>query len=91
MVSAFMLSNIIIEIPWQSLAGLFLFVCWYYPIGLYRNAEPTHSVNERGALTFILMQQFMWFVSVLSLTNFTLLTISDIDVCSHGRCRYPFG
>jgi hypothetical protein len=27
-----------------------MYVCWYYPIGLYRNAEPTDAVAERGAL-----------------------------------------
>lgn len=81
-----MLSNIMIEIPWQSLAGLFLFVLWYYPIGLYRNAEPTNTVHERGALTFILMQEFMWFVSGSNVSF--MADRSDVNVCTHDRGWY---
>lgn len=31
---AFMLSNMMIEVPWQSLMALFMFVAWYYLIGM---------------------------------------------------------
>lgn len=43
-----MLSNIMVELPWNTLMAFFLFVFWYYPIGLYRNAEPSNAVAERG-------------------------------------------
>jgi ABC-type multidrug transport system permease subunit len=33
-----------------ALMAVFIFLCWYYPIGLYRNAEPSDAVSERGAL-----------------------------------------
>ena len=45
---AFILSQILVEFPWQILGGVIVFFCWYYPIGLYRNAEPTDAVAERG-------------------------------------------
>ena len=46
---AFMISNIVVELPWNSLMSVLIFVCWYYPIGLYRSANPTKSVTLRGA------------------------------------------
>lgn len=30
---AFMLSVIVVELPWNLLAGMIIFFCWYYPIG----------------------------------------------------------
>ncbi|KAI0028777.1 AtrD, ABC-transporter [Vararia minispora EC-137] len=63
---AFMLANILVELPWNTIAGLFLFVCWYYPIGLFRNAEFTHAVTERGGLMFLFVLQFLLFTSTFT-------------------------
>ncbi|KAL9097316.1 MAG: hypothetical protein Q9165_000743 [Trypethelium subeluteriae] len=63
---AFMLSNILVEIFWNSLAAVLLFFTWYYPIGLYRNAEPTNTVHERGALMFLLVWTFLLFTSTFA-------------------------
>jgi len=60
---AFMLSNIVVELPWNMLAGVVIYFCWYYPIGYYRNAEPTGTVHERGALMFLFIEAFMVFTS----------------------------
>lgn len=30
---AFMISNLVVELPWNAFAGLIVFFCWYYPIG----------------------------------------------------------
>lgn len=57
----FMLANITAELPWNSLMGLFMFVSWYYPIGLYRNAQATDSMNERAGLMFL----YIWSFSTL--------------------------
>jgi ATP-binding cassette, subfamily G (WHITE), member 2, PDR len=59
----FMFSNIAVEIPWTTLMALLMFLCWYYPVGFYRNAEPTEAVHERGALFFLFLWQFMLFTS----------------------------
>lgn len=32
----FMLSQIIVEIPWNSLMSLFMWICIYYPVGFYK-------------------------------------------------------
>ena len=52
---AFMIANIVVELPWNSLAAVLMFLCWYYPIGLYRNAQFTDAVTERGGLMFLLV------------------------------------
>lgn len=56
---AFMASNILVELPWNGFMAVIIFFCFYYPIGLYQNAEPTNAVHERGALFFLLILQFM--------------------------------
>ncbi|KAG5354990.1 Multidrug resistance protein [Yarrowia sp. B02] len=53
---AFMGSNILVEIPWQTLVAVLVFFCFYYPIGLQNNA--TGHLGERGALFFLLLWSF---------------------------------
>ncbi|KAF3390297.1 Multidrug resistance protein CDR1 [Penicillium rolfsii] len=62
----FMASNIIVELPWNLLVATLMFFCWYYPVGLYRNAEPTDTVHERGALMWLFLVTFLWFTSTFS-------------------------
>ena len=76
---AFMISNIVVELPWNSLMAVFIFFCWYYPIGFDRNAEPTNTVTERGGLMFLLVWQFLLFTS-----TFTTMVISAIDTAETG-------
>ncbi|KAJ3981928.1 CDR ABC transporter-domain-containing protein [Lentinula detonsa] len=49
---AFMLANICAELPWNTLMSIFIFFGWYYPIGLYRNAEPTGALFLMVTSTF---------------------------------------
>lgn len=58
---AFMISNIVVELPWNGLMAVIIFFCFYYPIGLYNNAVPTDAVHERGALFFLFVLQFLLF------------------------------
>lgn len=62
----FVLSNIISEIPWQTLMAFVYFVTWYYPLGMYRNAIAADQLHERGGLTFLLLWSFMIFCSTFS-------------------------
>ncbi|KAF2866739.1 ABC multidrug transporter [Massariosphaeria phaeospora] len=52
---AFILSNIAVEMVWNMIMAIFCFFVWYYPVGLYRNAEPTDSVHLRSFLTLLLV------------------------------------
>jgi ATP-binding cassette subfamily G (WHITE) protein 2 (PDR) len=71
---AFMISNIVVELPWNTLMAVFIFFCWYYPIGLFRNAEPTNAVTERGGLMFLLIWEFLLFTS-----TFTTMVVAAIE------------
>jgi ATP-binding cassette subfamily G (WHITE) protein 2 (PDR) len=62
----FLLANILVEIPWQTLMSALLFACWYYPIGMYRNGIQTDDVGERSALVFLFIWAFMLFTLSLS-------------------------
>jgi ATP-binding cassette, subfamily G (WHITE), member 2, PDR len=60
---AFMIANIVVEIPWNTLAAILMYCSYYYPVGLYRNAEPTHAVGERAGIMFLLIWCAMIFAS----------------------------
>jgi ABC-type multidrug transport system permease subunit len=74
-----MISNIVVELPWNSLMAVLIYFCWYYPIGLYRNATPTNAVTERGGLMFLLIWEFLLFTS-----TFTNMVIAAIDTAETG-------
>ncbi|KAL2859549.1 ABC drug exporter AbcA [Aspergillus pseudodeflectus] len=63
---AFMMSNIIVELPWNTLMSVIMFLCWYYPVGLYRNAEPTDAVTLRGAQMWLFIWTFLLFTSTFA-------------------------
>lgn len=62
---AFITAQITSEIPFQMGVGTLAFLCWYYPAGLYRNAEPLDEVNERGALMYLLITAFFVYTSTM--------------------------
>lgn len=62
----FMLVNIIVELPWNTLAALFIFFPFYYLVGMYKNAVPTDAVTERGGLMFLFIWAFMLFESTFA-------------------------
>lgn len=71
----FILSNIIVEIPWSLFVGTLFYFCWYYPIGYYRNAIETHAVHERGALMWLFIEVFMLFTS-----TFATMVVAGIEL-----------
>ncbi|EHK98954.1 putative ABC transporter CDR4 [Glarea lozoyensis 74030] len=75
----FIVSNILVELPWNSLMGVLIFVTWYYPIGLFRNAEATDAVTERGGLMFLFILSFLLFTS-----TFTNMIIAGIESAEAG-------
>lgn len=76
---AFILSTIIVELPWQTLMAVISFLLWYYPIGMYRNTYATDATTERGILMFLLLWAFFIFVS-----TFTHMMISGIETAEEG-------
>lgn len=51
----FILSNIFVEICWNSLMAVAIFFCYYYPVDLYQNAQHTDQVHLRGAPYFLFL------------------------------------
>lgn len=75
---AFMISNIVVELPWNSFCAILIFFCWYYPIGLYKNAIPTDEVTQRGGLMFLLIWQFLLFTSTFSTMIIAALDSAEV-------------
>lgn len=77
--ASFMLVNILVELPWSSLAGLVIYVTFYYLTGMQHNAEPSDSVTERGGLMFLLLWIFMLFQS-----TFATMVVAGVDMAEVG-------
>ncbi|KAI9375051.1 ABC multidrug transporter [Aspergillus egyptiacus] len=71
---AFILSNIGVEFFWNTIMGIFCYIAWYYPVGLYRNAEYTDSVHARGTLAVL----NIWAIFLFS-SSFAHMLISGMD------------
>ena len=76
---AFILSSVLVELPWNTLMAVPAFFCWYYPIGFYRNAIPTDAVTERGATMFLLVWIFLMFSS-----TFSSMIIAGVEMAETG-------
>jgi ATP-binding cassette subfamily G (WHITE) protein 2 (PDR) len=75
----FMLSQIIVELPWNTLMAALMFVCWYYPVGLQANAAVAGQTAERGGLMFLLLVAFLLFTS-----TFTDFIIAGFETAEAG-------
>ncbi|KAK3997752.1 ATP-binding cassette transporter [Cladorrhinum sp. PSN332] len=67
----FMLSQIVAEIPWYALCSLFMYVGFYFPVGLHHHASAAGQTAERAGLMLLLFFQFCIWVS-----TFTHLCVS---------------
>jgi ATP-binding cassette subfamily G (WHITE) protein 2 (PDR) len=76
----FMLSNIIVEIPWNSFMAVLVFVSWYYPIGLRQNSIEADQVAERGLLMFLFILTFLVFSS-----TFTHMVVAALETEAAGN------
>lgn len=76
---SFMVSNIIAELPWQTVMSVLCFFCFYYPVGFYRTAVLADETAQRGGLFFMVMWAFFMFAS-----TFGHLLIAAIDIPDTG-------
>ncbi|KAK2775830.1 hypothetical protein FQN53_002962 [Emmonsiellopsis sp. PD_33] len=70
----FMISNIVVELVWNSFVSVFCYLTWYYPMGLWRNAEATDAVHSRSMLVML----FIW-ASMIFAGSFAQMTIAALD------------
>ncbi|OTB00937.1 hypothetical protein M426DRAFT_266701 [Hypoxylon sp. CI-4A] len=62
----FIASNIVVELFWQTLVSVLVYITWYYPTGMWRNGDVSFSTTERGGLVFVLVWMFHLWTSTLS-------------------------
>ncbi|KAF7867296.1 hypothetical protein EAF04_005379 [Stromatinia cepivora] len=62
----FLTTNIIVELFWQTVCSVVIFVSWYYPTGLWHNSDPSFGTVERGGLVFVLIWLFCLWISTFS-------------------------
>ncbi|OJD40677.1 abc transporter cdr4 [Diplodia corticola] len=63
----FILSNILLELPWQTLISVTVYLVWYFPLGNYFTAASAGpDTSERAGLTLLLIWAFMLFSSTFS-------------------------
>jgi ATP-binding cassette, subfamily G (WHITE), member 2, PDR len=62
----FVSANIIVELCWQTVASVLIFVIWYYPTALWRNSDPNFGMIERGGLVFVLIWLFCLWITTFS-------------------------
>jgi ATP-binding cassette subfamily G (WHITE) protein 2 (PDR) len=62
---AFITSNILAELPWNVLAALLIFLCWYYPTGMYHNATggSTRVILEKNGLMIVFLFEYLTYAS----------------------------
>ena len=82
---AFISASIIVELVWNITMSVLAFFCWYYPIGFYRNAEPTNAVTERGGIMYVLIMLFLSFTS-----TFSSMVIAAIENAETGSSIAQF-
>ncbi|KAL5349619.1 Multidrug resistance protein [Pseudogymnoascus australis] len=75
----FIVSNIIVELPWNSLMAVILFATYYYPIGMHRNAQAAGQFYERSGLMFLFVWSFLMFTS-----TFSTMIIAGIETAEVG-------
>ncbi|KAF2734272.1 putative multidrug resistance ABC transporter [Polyplosphaeria fusca] len=76
---AFMIANIVVELPWNALMSVLIFFTWYYPVGLYHNAEATDAVALRGAQMWLFILMFLLFTS-----TFSHMVIAGLETAEAG-------
>ncbi|KAK6537823.1 hypothetical protein TWF694_010726 [Orbilia ellipsospora] len=77
--TAFMVSNLLVELPWQTLAATFVFFSFYFPTGMYKNALVTDTAVERGGLFFLYCLSFYLFTS-----TFGTMVIAGVELAETG-------
>lgn len=69
----FVMANVVSELPSQFVLAVIEFVIWYYPLGMWKNALATDSLNQRGGFVFLLTWSYFIFSSTFSQMMVTIM------------------
>ncbi|KXH27782.1 ABC-2 type transporter [Colletotrichum nymphaeae SA-01] len=75
--TTYFLSNIAIEMIWNTIAAVIFFFCWYYPAKFYRNTTPD-DVTIRGLTVFLFIWMFFLWVSTFSQLAIAAIETADL-------------
>ncbi|TLS31584.1 hypothetical protein PpBr36_03908 [Pyricularia pennisetigena] len=78
---SFIFANVVVEMAWNSLMGTLSFICWYFPMGLYRNAYATDAVDSRAATMFL--QVWIFFIFVTSFAFMGIAALQSAEVAGN--------
>lgn len=62
----FMLAQIVVELPWYTLASVLMWAIFYFSVGFYSNAEAADQGSERAVLMWLLFWVFLLWVSTFA-------------------------
>ena len=62
----FVLAQILAEVPVTFVGSVLMWVCFYFPVGLYKNADAAGQGGERGVLTWAVFFVFLMWLSTFA-------------------------
>ncbi|EFQ32643.1 ABC-2 type transporter [Colletotrichum graminicola] len=75
--TTYLLSNIFVEMVWNTIAAVVFFFCWYYPAGFFRNTT-ADDVNMRGFTVFLFIWAFFLWMSTFSQMAIAAIETADL-------------
>ncbi|CCD22577.1 ATP-binding cassette multidrug transporter PDR15 NDAI_0A04200 [Naumovozyma dairenensis CBS 421] len=74
---AFIISQIIVEIPWNFIAGTIAYCIYYYAVGFYANASEANQLHERGGLFWLLATAFFVYIGSLGIAAISFIEVAE--------------
>lgn len=74
---AFITSQIIVEVPWNILAGTLAFIIYYYTVGFYNNASAAGQLHERGALFWLFSIAFYVYIGSMAILCISFMELAE--------------
>ncbi|KAF5011266.1 hypothetical protein FDECE_2619 [Fusarium decemcellulare] len=75
--TTFILSNVLIELIWNTIAAAIFFFCWYYPAGFVKNTT-SDDIHIRGFTVFLFLWQLMLWISTFSQLIISAIETADL-------------
>ena len=63
----FLGSSILTKVLSQTVETVLEFVYWFYPVGMFRNANSTAQMNQRSTLMFLFLLVYSYFTPTFSI------------------------
>ncbi|CAB4251859.1 similar to Saccharomyces cerevisiae YDR406W PDR15 Plasma membrane ATP binding cassette (ABC) transporter [Maudiozyma barnettii] len=74
---AFIVSQILVEVFWNFLAGSLAYFIYYYAIGFYHNASVAGQLHERGALFWLFSTAFFVYCGSMGTMAISFIEIAE--------------